>query len=161
MRAGECGILNHKSELTRERVKKMAGEKVYICVYVCVHKSEYFLCASHGDHASELLFASLLVCALFLSAFLFVGSPSHLFQNHICDLMGSDWYGNIIIQARILSLPIADSVIPLTISFYFFQHWPNFNLRFASTSHFPHRSPSHRAAKSSPFLCLFNLTALS
>lgn len=41
---------------------------------------------------------------LFLSASLFVGWPSHLFHSHICDLLGGDWYGNIIIPPWILSL---------------------------------------------------------
>lgn len=45
------------------------------------------------------------VCVLFLSVLVFVHRPSHLFQSHICDLQGGDWYGNIIMQARISSLP--------------------------------------------------------
>lgn len=40
----------------------------------------------------------------FLSASLFVGWPSHLFHSHICDLLGGDWYGNIIIPPWIWSL---------------------------------------------------------
>lgn len=78
-----------------------------MCVCACI----CFVCASHGDYAS--LLAWVCLCALFLSAFLFVGWPSHLFQSHICDLLGSDWYGNIIIRARILSL------LSPTLSFHF------------------------------------------
>lgn len=59
---------------------------------------------------------------VFLSASLFVGWPSHLFHSHICDLLGSDWYGNIIIQAWILSLSSLTPSLPTLHLSYLFHH---------------------------------------
>lgn len=73
------------------------------------------------------------VCALFLSASLFVGWPSHLFHSYICDLPGSDWYGNIIIQARILSLP--SLTLSLALSFPLFITLISFTTNKFSVSH--------------------------
>lgn len=97
----------YKSKLKGEREGKKQGERdnkycVRVRVCLCVW-AQLVLHVVTTETVPAHVCAC--VCAVFLSASPFVGWPSHLFHGYICDLLGSDWYGNIIIQARILSLP--------------------------------------------------------
>lgn len=92
---------------------------------------------------------------LFLSASLFVGWPSHLFHSHICDLLGSDWYGNIIIPSWILSPFSLTLALPLLSISYITFATSTFLCRsclspsLSSNGSFSHRQPD-------PFLPYFN-----
>lgn len=100
------------------------------------------------------------VCVLCFCQPPFVGWPSHLFHGYICDLLGSDWYGNIIIQARIWSLPSPTlSLFPLSISLISFT---TDKISVSRLSHCSNRSLSHiKTANSSPFHLLFNTAFLA
>lgn len=109
MRWNKCGILNmnqNQAGWGGEGLKKINRWRegindVCVCnfAFLCGHN---WFCMWSPRRLYQPMFACVLC---FCQLPLFVGQPSHLFHGYICDLLGSDWYGNIIIQARILSLP--------------------------------------------------------
>lgn len=105
MRQNKRGILNiNQNQKERGRGKKQGKRDNKYCVRVCLCVWAQ-LVLHVVTTATVPAHVCVFVCVMFLSASPFVGWPSHLFHGYICDLLGSDWYGNIIIQARILSLP--------------------------------------------------------
>lgn len=105
------------------------------------------------------LLCVLWVCSRFLSASLFVGRPSHLFHSHICDLLGSDWYGNIIIQAWILSL--SSLTLPTLHLSYLFCHI-HISLPQLSLSSLHSKCSSRQDSQLAPsFILYFNTTFIT
>lgn len=107
------------------------------------------------------LLCVLWVCSCFLSASLFVGWPSHLFHSHICDLLGSDWYGNKIIQAWILSLSFLTPSLPTLHLSYLFRHI-HISLPQSSLSSLHSNCSSHQDNQlASSFILYLNATFIS
>lgn len=124
------GPLHHKSKLKRgAKCKDSKTLTMYFFDWTC----HFRMCLPWRLNS---LACACVICFLFflwsVSASLFVGWPSHLFQSHICDLLGSDWYGNIIIQARILSFTLPKLSLCLLGLSHLIHHRPHFRPPFVS-----------------------------
>lgn len=163
----KCGILivnQNQADRGRrfeKKKKKQVEAENKCCVrvqFVCVGTTG-FACGRHGDCSSPCLRA----CYVSVSLPPFVGRPSHLFHGYICDLQGSDWYGNIIIQARILSLPSL-ALSPLSPSLLSLSPPTNFLSRVSTLAVSPFRiapSLTSNTSDSSLLLSFCCLTQLS